>query len=82
MLMWIVVIANISGAVMVAAHEPMLANKIWCITNPILIGYNFYLGAYEQMFMFAIYWILCLLGITRSLQPIVDKIKARNSNYK
>ena len=63
MLMWIVITGNIIGALMVAMHKSMLANKIWFITNPILIFYNVFLGSMEQAVMFSIYWILCILGI-------------------
>jgi hypothetical protein len=63
MLMWLVIIGNILGALMVAMHKSMLANKIWFITNPILIAYNTYIGSMEQAVMFSVYWILCILGI-------------------
>jgi len=65
--MWIVVFGNIMGALMVAKHDSMKANQIWFVTNPILIGYNIYLGAIEQAVMFLIYWILCILGIKRMI---------------
>jgi hypothetical protein len=73
--MWIVIFVNFLGALMVAAHESMWANKIWFVSNPILIGYNFYIGSYEQMTMFILYWVVCILGITRKLEPTMLKIK-------
>jgi hypothetical protein len=65
MLLTFVVMCNTLGALMVARHDSIRANQIWFVTNPILVGHNFLIGQYEQAVMFTVYWILCVLGLTR-----------------
>ena len=58
---------NIIGAVFVSLNEPVLANCVWAITNPLLTYSNYKAGSFEQARMFGIFFVIALLGLVREL---------------
>jgi len=56
---------NIIGAIFVSINLPVLANCVWVITNPILAYTTYKNGLIEQSRMFAVFFIIALLGIIR-----------------
>ena len=53
----------IIGALAVAQNKALFANTVWSISNPLLMGYNFINGEYEQIIMFAIFAIVAWYGV-------------------
>lgn len=57
------VVMGILGAGLVAAGEPLLANIIWLIGNPLLMYHNYKNDEAEQSVMFTIYFIIAIIGV-------------------
>ena len=53
----------IIGALAVARNKALFANAIWSISNPLLVGYNYYNGMVEQSIMFAVFTLLAWYGV-------------------
>ena len=51
----------IIGALAVAQNKALFANTVWSISNPLLMGYNFINGEYEQSIM--IFAIVAWYGV-------------------
>ena len=58
---------NIIGAMFVSLNQPMLANLLWSVTNPLLTYSNYKAGSLEQARMFGVFFIIALLGLVREM---------------
>jgi len=53
----------IFGALAVARNKALFANVVWSISNPLLVGYNYYNGMVEQSIMFAVFALVAWYGV-------------------
>lgn len=54
---------SIIGAVMVSLGQPLQANLIWIVTNPILAQYNYRIAQGEQALLFCVFSIIAGFGV-------------------
>lgn len=57
------ILGAVGGALCVGFERPLLANKIWLFSNPLLMVHNYKVGEYEQSLMFLIYCVIAIFGI-------------------
>lgn len=53
---------GVVGAVFVALGNPLNANIVWVISNPLLIYHNYRIGQLYQSRMFFVFTIISLFG--------------------
>jgi hypothetical protein len=62
-LSWILVVLSLVGNVFVIKKN-VLGQWLWALANLGWIGFDLYLAAYSQAFLFAVYFGMCVWGIT------------------
>ena len=58
---------NIIGAMFVSLGNPVLANILWSVTNPLLTYSNYKAGSFEQARMFGVFFVIAVLGLVREM---------------
>ena len=58
---------NIVGAMFVSLDQPVLANVLWSVTNPLLTYINYKAGSLEQARMFGVFFVIAVLGLVREM---------------
>ena len=68
----------ILGALAVAKDKALFANAVWSISNPLLVGYNYYNGMVEQAVMFGVFTLVAWYGVYNLYSNVyIDYINER-----
>ena len=59
----ILVVCYICGAILVSLGQPLAANVIWSLSNPILAWHNRGIGQHEQAVMFGTFAVIAWIGV-------------------
>lgn len=62
-LSWVLVLMSLAGNVFVIKKN-VIGQWLWAIANVGWVTYDLSIGAYSQAFLFAVYFGLCVWGIT------------------
>lgn len=61
-MMWVVTVMSLVGVVL-NIKKRKECFYVWGVTNFAWMVYDFYIGAYSQSFLFAVYFLLAVWGI-------------------
>ena len=62
--MWVITILSITGIIL-NIHKRKECFIIWAVTNFSWMIYDFHIKAYEQSFLFLIYFLLAIWGLIK-----------------
>jgi len=53
----------IIGAIFVAFNNPLYANIVWSVSNPMLVYYNYKINQFPQLRMFSVFTFISIFGV-------------------